>query len=147
MFCDVCKYIYIFFFFSYWKFVLIHCKIGIFLFLLFFFRTVLGKKGALEAFRSEPRISGVSGQTQFLFLSLFLHFFYFSLHHSYLQPLECVRLILLYERVHPASFKQHLYALNFTLGGPSDGWAIRCEQPAVWPGPVSNLTFMSTRLV
>lgn len=105
---------------------------------------VLGKKGALEAFRSEPRISGVSGQTQFLFLSLFLHFFYFSLHHSYLQPLECVRLILLYERVHPASFKQHLYALNFTL---ADGWAIRREQPAVWPGPVSNITFMSTRLV
>uniref|UniRef100_A0A224YQD0 Protein containing RRM-SF domain n=1 Tax=Rhipicephalus zambeziensis TaxID=60191 RepID=A0A224YQD0_9ACAR len=51
---------------------------------------VLGKRGALEAFRSEPRISGVSGQTQFLFLSLFL---FFSCTVFYLQPLECVRLI------------------------------------------------------
>lgn len=37
---------------------------------------VLGKRGALEAFRSEPRLSGVSGQTQFFLptLSLSLSF-------------------------------------------------------------------------
>lgn len=59
---------------------------------------VLGKRGALEAFRSEPRISGVSGQTQFLFLSIFLFFFLHSLLFaaigvctSYLCTRQCFR--------------------------------------------------------
>lgn len=72
---------------------------------------VLGKRGALEAFRSEPRISGVSGQTQFLFLSIFLFFF---LAQSFICSHWSVYVLSLYAAVLPASFKRHLFALDFT---------------------------------
>lgn len=136
MFCDVCKFSFI------RKLSLIYCKIGIFLFLSpFFFRTVLGKRGALEAFRSEPRISGVSGQTQFHFLSLFLRFFFFfySLHRLCLQQLigTCVSYLSVWDSA-SGKFQAALLYIWILLQQGTDERNVWRKQPAMcaekyWP--------------